>query len=109
MYSEIIFFVLVIGILTAVASLGTFCARYHSACVLCALIPMGLISFILVGYVDTFFSEPSFLQRSDIIEYGPGVAAAALPIYIAGLISLTRMYRKNKGSVGMTQVFASNS
>ena len=109
MFSEVTFLVLVIGVLTAVASLGTFRGRNNGAWVLCALIPMGLISSILVGYVDTIFSEPSSLQKSDIIEFGPGVAAATLPIYIAGLISLIQMFRKNKGSVGMTQVSATKS
>jgi hypothetical protein len=109
MNADLIILVLGVGTLTAVASLGAWINRYRAVLVVCALIPMMIVSYFAVDCMDAFFSDPVSLWKDDIIEFGPGFAAVALPIYLAGLVSLIRVHRKNKGSLGNDQISTSNS
>jgi hypothetical protein len=109
MNSDVIILILTVGVLAGVASLGVWRNRYNGAWVWCALTPMGFASFITVDAIDAFVTDPVSLRMDDIATYGPPYAAMVLPIYLAGLVSLVRMYRKNKESLGNNQVSASNS
>ena len=106
---EAVVSVLAVALLTGVAALGAWCNRYHGGLVLCALIPLAIVSFVIVGYLDSFFAESASLKKADIVEYGPGFAATVLPIYLAGTASLIRLYRRNKEALEKDHSSASNS